>query len=290
MAAMDPACLRGKARGFTLFEIVVVLLVIGIIIAMAATITRGVTAAKRRSITATRIATVDAALVSYVSQQRRLPCPANGTLASSNANAGTENGRTAAGCSATYTNAIVPWRDLGLTEADATDGWDRRLTYRVQPGLAADNAMDMSWCDPAGTEGGATPRTCNAACTSTALASCTPPSGYLTGRGLTVKNVAGTTHMNPAAAPHTGAAYVVISHGETGGGGYLNTGQLATSTVTDGTEEAKNYANVAFDAALSYYVDDVTNDASGATHFDDVVSRPSLISVIAKAGLGPRQH
>jgi hypothetical protein len=37
-------------------------------------------------------------------------------------------------------------------------------------------------------------------------------------------------------------------------------------------------------------VDDGISDVSGATHFDDVVSRPTVLTVINKAGLGPRSH
>jgi hypothetical protein len=92
--------------------------------------------------------------------------------------------------------------------------------------------------------------------------------------------------MDPALQPgiNTGAAYVVISAGETGGGAYLNTGILSTSTATDGTEEKKNYANL---AVQPYYVDDTTSEAP---HFDDVVSRPSILSVASKAGVAPRSH
>jgi hypothetical protein len=87
--------------------------------------------------------------------------------------------------------------------------------------------------------------------------------------------------------PPTGAAYVLISHGESGGGAYLNTGQLATSLTTDGTEEQKNYANLGLAA---YYVDDQATDVGGAAHFDDVLVRPSVLNVANKAGLGPRTH
>jgi prepilin-type N-terminal cleavage/methylation domain-containing protein len=209
-----------RERGFTLIEIVVVLLVMTILIAMGATLTRGVAAAQKRSLSTTRIQTVDAALVQYVIQQKRLPCPADGTLLSSNASAGAETARVAAtGCTTNQQNGVVPWRALGLAEADATDGWDRRLTYRVFPALAADNGMNMSWCDPAGTGGaGALPNVCNTACVSTNLTLCTSPSAFLATRGLQVRNVAGTVVMDPAATPHTGAAYVVVSPGESGGG------------------------------------------------------------------------
>jgi len=277
------------ARGFTLIEIVVVLFILGVAIAMAVALTNALTASQRLSTTTTRMQTVDAAIVQFVMQQKRLPCPADGTQASTNANAGIEGNRNSAGCTTNEAGGVVPWRALGLSEQDATDGWNRRLTYRIQTGLAADNALDMSWCDPAGS-GGLNSGVCNNACTAASLANCTPPSTYLQNKGLQVRNVAGTTVMDPATAPYTGAAYVVISAGSTGGGAYLSSGQLSTSTTTDGAQEAKNYASAAYVAGTSYYVDDSISDAAGTTHFDDIVSRPALLTVINKAGLGPRSH
>jgi prepilin-type N-terminal cleavage/methylation domain-containing protein len=281
-----------RQRGFTLIEIVVVLLVVAILIAMASALTRGVIAGQKRSLTVTRMQTVDAALVQFVTQQRRLPCPANGTLPSSDAAAGTETARnTTTGCTTNQQNGVIPWRALGLGEADATDGWDRRLTYRIQPVLAADNAMNMSWCDPAGNgPAGALPNVCNTACVSTNLPSCTSPSNFLSGRGLEVRKSDGITKlMDPTATPHTGAAYVLISPGESGGGGFLSSGTLGSSTVGDGNEEMRNYASGPYTIA-AYYVDDSLNETTTTAHFDDIVSRPSLLAVITKAGLGPRSH
>jgi len=115
---------------------------------------------------------------------------------------------------------------------------------------------------------------------------------YLQNKGLAVKSVGGTDLMfpngNPAGTgPFTGAAYVLISHGESGGGAYLDTGQPFAGTTTDGTEEQKNYPSLGLQA---YYVDDQPTDVAGAAHFDDVVVRPSVLSVATKAGLGPRSH
>ena len=277
-----------RSNGFTLVEIVVVLLIFGIVLAMAAAITRGVVASQKRALTATRIAAVDAALVQFVMQQKRLPCPADGTKASSNINAGTEE-RAGGNCTAMATG-VVPWRALALTEAEATDGWERRFTYRIDANLAADNGMDMSACDPAGAVAStANPQTC-VACSASNIPACTPPKNFLAGtgtaRGLAVRNLAGATLMDPAVQPgiNTGAAYVVISAGESGGGAYLNSGVLSTSVAADGTEEQKNYANLALQP---YYVDDTTNETP---HFDDVVSRPSILSVASKAGVAPRSH
>lgn len=297
---MIPSTLRPlrSRSGFTLIEMVVVLFIMGVVISMAAVLTRGVTAAQKRSITSTRLAAIDAALVQFVQQQRRLPCPADGTRASTvttNPLPGDETNRTNTGCTAAAgnyeTNGVVPWRMLGLSEQDATDGWNRRITYRIDPALAADNALDMSACDSAGTGALSGTGGCQTACVSTTLTTCTPPGTFLGTKGLTVRNVSGVKVMDPTATPNTGAAYVLISHGETGGGGYINTGVLGASIVTDGTEELKNYASGSYvSLAATYYVDDTTNDTSGASHFDDVVMRPSVMNVISRAGLGPRTH
>jgi prepilin-type N-terminal cleavage/methylation domain-containing protein len=284
--------LRTRATGFTLIEVVVVMLIFAVVIAMASVITRGIVAAQKRSLTATRVAAIETALAQFVQQQKRLPCPANGTLVSSANNAGVE-ARAGGACTGNQQDGVVPWRTLGLTETDATDAWDRRLTYRVGAALVADNGMDMSQCDPAGSEPPTAPaagRACTSPCVGTNLLGCTPPSAFLPQKGLEVRDIAGNVTMNPAGVPHTGAAYVVISHGESGGGGYFNTGILATSTVGDGTEEQKNYASLPYAGVATYYVDNALIETADTTHFDDIVLRPSVLAVINKAGLGPRAH
>ena len=289
MSAPHARYAASRLRGFTLIEIVVVLFILGVVITMAAGITKALTASQKLSITTTRLAAVDTAIVQFAMQTKRMPCPADGTLVSTDNNAGVETARTgAAGCTTNEAGGVVPWRALGLSESDATDGWNHRLTYRVLPALAADGGMDTSWCDPAGT-GALAGTACNPACTTAALGSCTPPATFLAGKGLKVRNIAGTTTMDPAGVPNTGAAYVVISAGSSGGGAYLSSGQLSATTTVDGTEEQKNYANAAYSAA-GYYVDDGISDVSGATHFDDLLSRPAVLTVINKAGLGPRSH
>ena len=285
---MAPFHFKRSTRGFTIVELLVVIVIVSILIAMAAVVTRAITGQQRRSTTATRIANVDAALQQFVIVQKRLPCPADGTLASANPGAGLEGARTAAaGCTGDQKNGVVPWRALGLSENDATDGWERRLTLRIPPYLAIDAILDMSPCDPAGGVVGAQPANalCQPACTAATLAACMTPSAYLAAKGLTIQNVAGTSVMSP---PATGAAYVVISHGETGGGGMLNSGNVYTTTTTDSPQEQVNYVDKAYTAGI--YVDDSLAEAPGAGHFDDIVSRPTILSVVSKAGLGPRSH
>src|SRR5258706_3607871 len=173
-----------RTTGFTLIEIVMVLLIFGIGVAMAAAITRGVAASQKRSLTTQRIAGVDAALVQFVQQQRRLPCPGDGTKASSDNNAGVEM-RAAGACTANQQNDVVPWRTLALTETDATDGWDRRLTYRLDPALGLHGGMDISSCDPAGTKGVVPPALCSNACLGTGITPPARPVDFLRGPGPT---------------------------------------------------------------------------------------------------------
>jgi hypothetical protein len=178
---------------------------------------------------------------------------------------------------------VVPWRALGLAEQEATDGWGRRITYRAWTALTADSAMNMSWCDPAGT-GGLVGGVCNTTCTNTVLGNCTPPGTYTANKGYQIRNVAGTPIMD---VPATGAAYVLISPGESGGGGYTSAGVQSPSASTDGTEEQKNYPSLIIQP---YYVDDQISDVAGTTHFDDVVLRSTVLNAVTRAGLGPRAH
>jgi hypothetical protein len=112
------------------------------------------------------------------------------------------------------------------------------------------------------------------------------PQSFLLNKGLAVWNMSNVVVMNPAATPSTGAAYVAISAGSTGGGAYLNTG-VQQPDPGDSTPEQTNHADK---DVQGHYVDDSVNDSVGATHFDDIVSRPSVYTVITKAALGPRSH
>ncbi|MGZ5572881.1 MAG: type II secretion system protein [Usitatibacter sp.] len=277
-----------KSRGFTLIEIAFVLVIVGMIVALFASVTSTLLASQRRQATTAHLAAVDAALVQFVVQNQRLPCPAAGTRPSvTDPLAGTENSP----CALSQATGVVPWKALGMAEQDATDGWGRRLTYRVASTLTAVNGMNMYWCDPAAPPGGAV-AACVANCVGLA---CTSPQSFLTNKGFQIRKSDGVTIVmdpsnpsaNPALPPASGAAYVIISAGESGGGAYTSAGVISDSLSTDGTREARNYANLDFQ---TYYVDDEISEIAGPTHFDDVLVRPTVLNVATRAGLGPRAH
>jgi hypothetical protein len=200
---------------------------------------------------------------------------------------------------------VAPWVTLGLTETEALDGWNNRISYRTVSAVAAPNlgftsnrALDAVDCDPGGTAGLAarllgnpqqSVQTCAANCLLTNLAACTSPASFVTNRGLSVRSdvaPAGALLMDNTATGVTGAAYVLISHGENRGGGYDSTGTLQAGTPANGPLEAPNANNQAF----TDFIDAPFNDSDGATRFDDIVSRPTLMALLVKAGLAPRAH
>jgi prepilin-type N-terminal cleavage/methylation domain-containing protein len=313
MRCLFPARLRQRFEGFTLIEIAVVLVILAMLLAMLAGIGTAMVGQQRREATRQRLTGVETALALFVSQNKRLPCPADGRIAGTNASAGFEERNASTGVCQIGAVAnqqrygVAPWRTLGLAEPDTTDGWGNRLTYRVAPELAlypnttytTSGAMDFTYCDPAGSGAlsGSLPYVCLTTCTTTTFPTgCTPPKTYTATKGLKVRNLSSATLiMDPSQDPSTGAAYIVISHGENGVGAYSNQGTIQSGSVASGTlEAANNAADVAFTAATSAatptFVDDFPSYNVDTGHFDDFVLRPSILSVATKAQLGPRAH
>jgi prepilin-type N-terminal cleavage/methylation domain-containing protein len=290
-----------RQRGFTLVEIAVVIVVLGFLLAMIAGIATTLIGQQRREMTRQRMAGVETALALFVSQNKRLPCPADGRIAGNAAGAGTEARSVGGVCQIggaanTQTHGVLPWQTLGLAEPDITDGWGNRLTFRVAPELALDNAMDLTPCDPGGT-GSLFGLVCNAGCSAGSFpAGCTPPALYTHNKGLKIRNLASATLlMDPSLSPSTGAAYVVISHGENRVGAYNSDGILQGGTPASGTlEAANNAANAAFvnatSGTASPFVDDFPSYVTGTGHFDDALLRPAILTVATRAQLGPRAH
>lgn len=281
-----------RTRGFTLVELSVVLVILALIGGTLFSLSSAMINVQHGKITQAKLKVIDAALVSFVAINRRLPCPADGTLAT-----GAEVFGTEANPCTDQKRGVVPWLTLGLTASDIEDGWGTRITYRMDPYLARTSAMDMSLCDPAGTvaivpgDGQIPSRsTCglSGSCTASTLAQCVTPTQFLSAKGVDIRDaVLGTILMDPSLTPSTGAAYILISHGENRSGGYSDGGVLLSAiTAVEGTNETQNRA----DTSLAYYIDAPQTFAQDATRFDDYVLRPSIISVIQRASLGPRSH
>lgn len=256
--------------GFSLVELAIALVIIALVLVLFIGASSGFISSKRNEVTTLKLKAIENSIALFVAQNKRLPCPADGTIPSGNAGSGVSQPNGPGDCG-NQANGVVPALSLGLSEADALDGWNNRITYRVYSGvngsLTRTDGMDLSWCDPAGTAGGAlgANQLCNPVCTSAALANCVTPTQFLANKGLRIQNAAGNPLMEPAVGQ--GAAYVLISHGDNSGGAYSTSGTLQGPVGPQiGTEEALNNNGTNLRLSPNYYVDSGYNGSDTTNH------------------------
>ena len=67
-----------RARGFSLVELSIVLVIVALIGGLFTSMFMGLYDGQRATITRNKLAAIDAALVSFAAVNKRLPCPADG--------------------------------------------------------------------------------------------------------------------------------------------------------------------------------------------------------------------
>lgn len=306
------------SKGFTIAELAVAaailaLLLFGAMVPFSAQV-------QIRNVNETRrtMDSIKEAVIGFAQANGRLPCPANGNIASGLANAGIEqfNGTS---CVATFgAFGVVPWATLGTPE---TDAWGRRFSYRVSPAFA-DAILAPSPPNPPGTLL-ATWNTRAAAYATPAppptylpqtLSSPVSPGNQAPACDLTIAptqssfslctlgDITVFTRSSPgiAAVPLVSAIpAVIISHGKNGYGAWQSSGgQIALPPV--GSDEAANAAGNITTLTGSYptwtfysrtpssaeagCVDPAPPAAGGPPfcEFDDIVATISLNALIAR--------
>lgn len=269
------------ARGFTLVEMALVLLIVGLLAAVFLPATNTLLDNNRRKETRAKLEALEQSMVRFVMVNRRLPCPADGDLPPGNANQGLELAAGGACTALALTNGVVPWRSLGVAQGDALDAWNTMISYRVWGGagvagsLTLPDGMNMQALDPT-----------NAGAVNTWLAT----------RGLRVCNAVACAPASAAElaskANGNGVAYVLVSHGANRFGGFSADGNyLGTSSgPAPGPLENINRNTLALRATSpnDFYIDtDFTENP--AAYYDDIVLRPTIMTVALAAGLGPRR-
>lgn len=116
-----------RQRGFTLLEMSITLLIVGILLTGLIMTLSAQQDATREAETRRQLAQAREALYGFAMVNGRLPCPADPTLPSGAANAGRARAFTPAGCTGGQAG-VLPWSELGLAE---TDPYGNRITYRV---------------------------------------------------------------------------------------------------------------------------------------------------------------
>ena len=151
-----------QMRGFTLIEISIVLVVIGLLLSGGLLALAPVLENAKRTETENAMTKIEDALTLYAIQYGCMPCPADGDIAAGVANAGLSERNGAAfytnqcvddaggtACRGLGQDSVVPWTTLGLQESDALDGWGNRINYHLTA-TATDPVFDTASC-PAST-------------------------------------------------------------------------------------------------------------------------------------------
>jgi prepilin-type N-terminal cleavage/methylation domain-containing protein len=209
------SALMKHQNGFTLVEMAIVLLIVGLLLGGLLPTISGQVEQQRRNETRKQLDEIKEALIGFTIINGRLPCPADSAIVTGQTGAGTE--RTPP-CTNGNSTGVLPWATLGVKE---TDGWGNRYTYRVSSDFA--DAIGST------TYGGCIPNPTPAIST---FALCSN----------------GNLDVRSAASGGTSIAInvpaVIISHGKNSAGAYTQQGtQLPVSSDADKRENSDGNAN-----------------------------------------------
>jgi len=261
-------------RGFTLIEMGLVLVVIGLAVVGSISFFGPIADSRNAQLTTERMELVRKALLVHVIRLSCLPCPSNGQLNSqTDASAGLsfEGGTpVAVGSCATaaclVTDGVVPWRALGLSEQDASDAWGNRFRFEVAGTLTV-----PADCSTAGLQliGG--------------MLRTSGPGGCYPAGNLTVNDIDLTSVTEPEVS---NAAYVIVSSGpdkalarRQGSGTFTGDryNQYPGSVAVANTQGE----NVDNDPD---FVTGLLNASDGTAHFDDIVKYETAANIIQSCG------
>lgn len=229
-----------EKKGFTIVEMAVALAVISLLLGTSIAFTSARIAAQKLQITKDRMNTITESIRMFAIHHGSLPCPADGSLASTASSFGIGQ-RTASPtdvCNADNTvpgvywanndgrrvvQGVVPVGTLGLSPEYIMDGWGRKFTYIIDEGFAraAANFWD-SGCSPCGT-------------------ACTNQSGNIKvcstqdATGHSGDTCPSNREIVPRAPENLGAIFAVISHGPSGIGAWKGQGVARLGDDTDPT-------------------------------------------------------
>ncbi|HEY3299940.1 MAG TPA: prepilin-type N-terminal cleavage/methylation domain-containing protein [Methylophilaceae bacterium] len=250
-----------KLKGFSLIELAIVLVIVGLIAGAGLGVTNGQIQSARISNTKQKQEAIRLALINYISRNNRLPCPAIASLAPGVAGYGAEV--VAPGlCTGTIVNGnvatgVLPWVSLGLSDENGTDGYYNRFTYEVTLSATANmTSKTISGLKGAISTHTGTPAALGAPATGNQSNDCAAGQVY-----------------NPCSA-----VVVIISHGSNGLGAYTRDGaQIALPTGADEIENTNNDSK--------FVIKDYSTNA--ANPFDDIImplSATDLLSSLTTNG------
>ena len=290
---MGPAILQNmqKKKGFTLIELSIVLVIIGIMLYSGIAIGAIQIEAAKLKQTKDKLNKIEKAMQLYFEANNSLPCPAGGNRAfnagdfamGEKANASSALSNTTCPNVDTTTNdaagganiyiGVVPTRDLDLPDDFMMDGWGNRITYAVSK-----HCVDPdNWSDA---DLSATNK-CTTGADDTNDGTDANGAGdlsYEPGGNIIVCNNSAEVCAGTAIRSKY-AAYVILSHGKNGVGGWTDEGSRITTASDSSPFDLDNANRVNADGTGGDNYNDKFRDAmvadyegaSPTVYFDDVV-------------------
>lgn len=220
--------------GFSLVELSMVVLIIGVLVGGAVAVGISRTEAAKATANAARMDRVEEAIIAFVNLNRYMPCPAVASLAMTNAAFGVSD------CAATCTGApryvcvgMLPVTTLNGADDMALDGWNNRFTYAVDQRLtnmgATANNGPANFRDTNTDDGPPFDAVYDPviAINNATLATNTSATG------IWIADLAGTERTDDA-------AMALVSHGPNGRCARTRAGTLLTCAVGANTQEQEN--------------------------------------------------
>lgn len=240
---------------FTLLELAVVLVIIALVMGIGFSSSQDMIASANQVSTNNRLDAIEKALLDFWQKNGRLPCPADATLAATNANYGIEAANTNNNCAggtpaANFTSATnfykaasgtVPVKTLGLPTDFMNDAWQRKIEYAVKPEFATVGVRNR---------------------VPIKAASC------VDNTAIKITDIGGSTRSSSA-------VYALISYGKNGHGAYPSTGSTRYNAAATNTDELINChcnssaGNTTYDG--NYVLRSPNLSSTTANYFDDIV-------------------
>lgn len=143
---------KKHSKGFSLVELSIALTIIGMIAGSAISVAINSDSYSKTVETETKLDRIEEALAGFVALNKRLPCPADGEDLQTDSNFGLEGTLVAADCvnhnfsTLEVREGVVPVRTLNLPDDFMFDGWDGRISYRVDRRFANNETTNASGC------------------------------------------------------------------------------------------------------------------------------------------------
>lgn len=254
---------RRAQGGFSLVEIAVVLVIIGLALGTGIAIFQARVEQAQIETTRTRAEAIREALVAHVARTYRMPCPAAPGLVSGAAGYNVAQGGGAVACTAGsglvnnvgsappfgVSRGTVPCTTLGLTEETCLDAWGSRFTYFV-----SNAATTLTVATVSGMQGTMTVHRVTPTSAATPVLGLAPTGNQLNACSTT----GGDNSCNLAAVA------IVISHGANQGGGFPPRSAIAMPTGQASIYETPNFNN-----DVRFFQNEYVKNGTNA--FDDIV-------------------